>query len=267
MDYRESHKHRGDTYDATLAANPFDSYMDLWEVRYVREIVSRIFPGKIPRYLDFACGTGRLTAVIAPMATEVVGVDVSASMLKIAVEKVPSARFVLGDLTTEDHQMGSFDLISSFRFFGNAQSALRSAVLRALNPMLRKGGYLLINNHRNPLAIASLLARVRGDDSSHDPTNSTRTSKGESATATRDVSNTLTYRTLKGLLKSTGYSIVEARPIAVWQYRARLMVTAGRNPAREERLERLFGGSAWVTLAPDAVMLVRKVRDLDHIKS
>src|ERR1041385_966544 len=258
-DSRESNQDHADDYDATIASSAFDSYMDRWERRHVREIVTKVFPVKIPRYLDFACGTGRLTAVIAPLAVEVVGVDISESMLKQAQAKVPSARFIRGDLTTEDHRLGAFDLISSFRFFGNAPAGLRSAVLRAMNPLLRKGGYLLINNHKNPLAIASLIARLRGSDA-----------PGDSSDRAGDCPvwpiwrNTLTSRTLRRILKQAGLSVVESRPIAVWQYRARLMATAGSNPAREERLERLFRARAWLTLAPDAVILAEKVRELNH---
>src|SRR5262245_37552937 len=98
--------------------------MARWEAQYVVEIISRCFPDRVPRYLDFACGTGRLTAVVAPMAMDVVGIDVSRSMLKAAASKLPSARFVCGDITTEDLHLGSFDLVTTFRFFGNAEPAL-----------------------------------------------------------------------------------------------------------------------------------------------
>jgi SAM-dependent methyltransferase len=259
MDSPESNQHHADDYDATIASNAFDSYMDRWERRHVREIVTKLFPGKIPRYLDFACGTGRLTAVIAPLAAEVVGIDITESMLRKAEERIPSARFVQGDLTTEDHRLGTFDLVSSFRFFGNAPAELRSAVLRAMNPLLRKGGFLLINNHRNPLAIANLLHRVRGSDAPAESPGHTGDSQSPWGWC-----NTLTNRTLSRILKQAGFSILEARPIAVWQYRARMMVTAGSNPGLEQRLERLFRARAWLTLAPDAVILAEKVRDLDH---
>ena len=251
MDYRESHQHRGADYDATIAADAFDSYIDRWEQRHVREIVPRTFPAKIPRYLDFACGTGRLTTVIAPLATEVVGVDVSESMLAKAAAKLPSARFLRADLTTEKHDLGMFDLVSSFRFFGNAQAELRAGALRALNALLRPGGYLLLNNHRNPNAIASLIARVRGRDGRATPAGGTA----------EGASNTLANGELRRILTMAGFSVVEAHPIAVWQYRARLMVTAGRNLDREARLERMFGSSLWLPLAPDAVLLAQKVGD------
>ncbi len=237
-DYRDIHVDRGGHYDATLAASAFDNYMSLWEEKHVRELLPRVCPNGIDRYLDFACGTGRLTRVIADYAREVVGVDISATMLEAARPKLPRARFVLADLTSETVELGQFDLVSSFRFFGNAEPALRAAVLRALSPMVRMGGYLLVNNHRNPWALMNVFDRLTG--------------------GTADVH--LTPPMFKRILADAGFDIVETRPIAVWQYRSKLAAQAGSQPDREARLERRYGGSFWTPIAPDAVILARKVR-------
>lgn len=238
--YREMHADRGGSYDEALTRSAFDAYMTEWESRHVRAILRRHFPAGIGRYLDFACGTGRMTQVIAPHASEVVGVDVSASMIDAARPKLPGARFVKADLTSESVDIGTFDLVSSFRFFGNAEMDLRVAVLRALNDRIRDGGYLLVNNHRNPWAITSLIDRISG--------------------GTMEVD--LTPRRFRRILDEAGFRIVEIRPIAVWQIRFGLAATAGSHPRREERLERLFSSPAWATIAPDAVILARKVRPL-----
>src|SRR4051794_14793106 len=99
-DYRRSHLERGRSYDQTLAQSPFDHYMDEVERLRLQEIVRRLFPADIPRYLDFACGTGRITQLVAPMAREAIGVDVSPSMLEAARSKCSQAKFLLADLTT-----------------------------------------------------------------------------------------------------------------------------------------------------------------------
>lgn len=237
-DYRDIHVDRGGHYDATLAASAFDNYMTLWEEKHVRELLPRVCPNGIDRYLDFACGTGRLTRVIADYAREVVGVDISATMLEAARPKLPRARFVLADLTSETVELGQFDLVSSFRFFGNAEPALRAAVLRALSPMVRMGGHLLVNNHRNPWALMNVFDRLTG--------------------GTADVH--LTPRIFRRILADAGFDIVETRPIAVWQYRSKLAAQAGSQPDREARLEQRYGGSFWAPIAPDAVILARKVR-------
>jgi SAM-dependent methyltransferase len=172
MSYSESHKDRGDQYDGYLAGNAFDNYMAVWEARRVREIVNRLFPGGVPRYLDFACGTGRMTSVIAALAQHVTGVDVSESMLAHARNKLPAVRFVCADITKSTADIGAekFDLVSAFRFFGNAEHELRLEVLHALGKLLPPGGYLLINNHRNPGSVAARLRLLAGGHSELDLT-------------------------------------------------------------------------------------------------
>ena len=238
MSYSDSHLERGTTYDQVLRESPFDAYMARWEAKYAIETVRRHFPQGVPRYLDFACGTARITQLIAPLARETVGVDVSPSMLREATAKVPGVRFIQADLTKEDAKVGLFDLVSSFRFLGNAEQSLRLAVLRALNGVLRDGAYLLVNSHRNPLALASLLNSATGGERVMD----------------------LTFGKLRSLLSTTGFEIVERRPIAFWQYRSKIMNTVSSDPDREARLERQFGSSALVPFAPDALILARKVR-------
>ncbi len=87
MDYRHSHLAKGDTYDATIATQPFDAYMAKYEEEYLREVIPRLTRGG-GRYLDFACGTGRITSIVAPLVTESVGVDISESMLERGAREV-----------------------------------------------------------------------------------------------------------------------------------------------------------------------------------
>ena len=235
-DYRSSHTNRGGKYDASLATDKFDAYMTFWEARHATAMLREVLPQGVDRYLDFACGTGRLTQVIAPLAREVVGVDVSETMLAAAGPKLPHARFVKADLTREDINIGQFDLVSSFRFFGNADPPLRSAVLKELNRRIRPGGYLLVNNHRNPLALMNILAALQGQSIDVD----------------------LTHRRFCRLLRDAGFEPVLVCPIAVWQFRHALAASAGQRTDREAQLERRFGNAAWAHIAPDSVILARK---------
>lgn len=238
-DYRHSHLQRGGSYDATLAASPFDAYMTQLEREYLLSTVPSLFPAARPRYLDFACGTGRITQTVAPLTAEAIGVDLSPSMLQEARRKCPSVRFVETDLTRADIDLGSFDLITSFRFFGNAQDELRMAVLRTLNRLLREGGYLIINSHRNPHSIAATMLRLAGVDEGLD----------------------LHYFKLKRLLREHGFEVARTRPIGAWMYRSRVMA-ADPNAQRTKRLEGLFNHSMFTAFAPDAVVVARKTRSL-----
>jgi ubiquinone/menaquinone biosynthesis C-methylase UbiE len=234
VDYRQSHLDRGGVYDATIASLPWDAYMARWEAAYLREIVPRLARGT-GRYLDFACGTGRITEVVAPLVGETVGVDLSESMLAEARVKCPNARFVRADLTSEEVDIGQFDLATSFRFLGNAGPELRRAALGAIARRLRRDGFLIVNNHRNPHAIGSLFAELGGR---HDMD--------------------LTHAVLVKLLDDAGFRITRVLPIGFWVVRARYRQSAVLESERAKTAERLFRHRAWARWAPDCVIVAQK---------
>jgi ubiquinone/menaquinone biosynthesis C-methylase UbiE len=77
------------------------------EQQIVRSLIDAIPRG---RALDAACGTGRHTEYLCARGFGTVGVDVTPEMLEIARQKVPSAQFVAGDLTSLDFPDAMFDL-------------------------------------------------------------------------------------------------------------------------------------------------------------
>lgn len=236
-DYRLSHLERGDNYDAVLAHSPFDAYMAQWEHRHLPEIVRQLFPAGIPRYLDFACGTGRMTATIAPSSKQSVAVDISASMIEVARQKLPSTSFHLCDLTQNDLDLGTFDLISSFRFFGNAQDELRDNAMRAIVKRLAPGGYLVINSHRNPRALYALLDRLTGGNA------------GEMD---------LHLSKLRQLLRRHGLQIKRLQPIGAWMFRSRMLGAYRADDAVALTNERRFGHPLLSAVAPDVIVVAQR---------
>lgn len=234
-DYRDSHVHRGPSYDSTLAASPFDAYMAKWEAHWLTEFVRQAYPQGIPRYLDFACGTGRITQTVAPLARESIGVDISSSMLEFARSKCPHARFIEADLTRQKLSLGSFDVVTAFRFLGNAQDELRRDAVRAIAQLLRPGGHFIVNNHRNPSSVASLLHRVTGGSHGMD----------------------LTYFRLRRLLLDHGFTLLRVRAIGMWLFRSSMQARARSTPLGDAG-ERLLKARLFAPLAPDMVLIARK---------
>jgi len=235
-DYRASHLVRGATYDATLGASFFDHYMAFFEAESLQTIVPTLFPHP-PTYIDFACGTGRITRSVAPLSARATGIDISASMLEQARAKCPDVEFLEVDITQDDFRREPVDLVTSFRFFGNAGDELRGAALRAINHLLKPGGFLIMNNHRNPLSLAALLARLGG--APHD--------------------TNLTYYRLERRLHEFGFRIVMRRPIGFWLFRARLMFAGDPSAPQYRKLEKRFSASILTPFAPDAVIVATKV--------
>lgn len=163
--YRESHLGQGIDYHELFTANRHRAMMWNWE-RKVLDSATRRLLGESPAHLDFACGTGRLLGHFVDKVSRSTGVDVSPSMLAIARKITPAAEIIESDLTQGD-VLGerSFDLITAFRFFPNAEADLRQDVICLLAKHVAPGGIVVFNNHlkRNSAAhlAEALIGRAR----------------------------------------------------------------------------------------------------------
>ena len=236
--YKHSHLAKGSNYDHFLNDSPFDHYMANIESDILTRLLQRYYPKGISRYLDFACGTGRITEIVAPMASRSYGVDISEKMVAQARTKCPQTQFYVGDFITSGMNLEPVDLVTSFRFFGNAEHSLRTAAFAFLNSRLRVGGVLIINNHRNPMAIQSLLYSVTGGEPDMD----------------------LDHNTLRKYLNASGFKIRTVHGIGFWVVRHSLC----RRETLESRAARLLEPLSSLPFAarfsPDAIVIDEKIR-------
>ena len=159
--YRTSHVGQGQDYHARFSENPRRSLIWSIEQQLLSQICDRHLGGRDIDYLDFACGTGRILSFLESRMRSATGVDVSDSMLALAGENVQHAELVKSDITTDNVLRGrKFDLITAFRFFPNAESTLRMAVMSELVQLVRDDGFIVFNNHRSTSSLRSRLARI-----------------------------------------------------------------------------------------------------------
>lgn len=161
--YRESHRAKGADYSASFEAIPHRALIWELEQAILHRILMDHFSDKPVRYLDFATGTGRILHALEDRVDEATGVDISASMLQDARARVDHAEIIEADLTAND-VLGdrTFDLITTFRFFPNAEQGLRDAVMPILIRHLAPGGVLVFNNHQNAGSLVKRINRLRG---------------------------------------------------------------------------------------------------------
>lgn len=161
-DYTASHLGRGLDYDANFANLPMRTFLTGVEGQAIQQLLADV---KAAEIVDLACGTGRITRILTTEfgGSRICGVDVSKSMLSEAANSVPGARFTVGDIRnlSEIVPDQSVDLLTSFRFFPNAEPQLRTAAYNAISRAVRGGGHVLINNHRNFWSPSYLLRRAR----------------------------------------------------------------------------------------------------------
>jgi demethylmenaquinone methyltransferase/2-methoxy-6-polyprenyl-1,4-benzoquinol methylase len=92
-------------------------------VRELEHVVASLQPG---RTLDVACGTGYLTR---DLRGEVVGLDASEAMVAIAAERMPGARFVVGDALALPFRDGEFERVFTAHFYDHLQPGERERFL------------------------------------------------------------------------------------------------------------------------------------------
>jgi SAM-dependent methyltransferase len=82
-------------------------------------------------------------------------------MLAEARRHVRTARLFEVDLTRDSPwPAGSFDLVTAFRFFPNAEPDLRAEALAAIRRLLGPGGRLVFNNHEHLGSLRNRLKRL-----------------------------------------------------------------------------------------------------------
>lgn len=100
-----------------------------------------------PRHaaLDFGCGVGRLTVPLASRFTQVIGVDASPTMIRLARDLTASAGFVNIDLRTKespgvDVDSASQDFVISLITFQHVRPWMQAAYMAELARVLAPGG-------------------------------------------------------------------------------------------------------------------------------
>lgn len=159
-DYRDSHKapEKGENYDSSFYKKNYKNLALKWEEKILKQTLKK---HKVKDYIDFACGTGRITRIIEPYVENAKGIDVSESMLNVAKSKSKKTVFKEVDITREDvSDIDAVDLVSAFRFFTNAQESLRKEVIDVLVTKIKPDGLFIFNLHMNSSSPFAIMARV-----------------------------------------------------------------------------------------------------------
>ncbi len=137
-----------------------------------RERIRRfVNPSGDERVLDSGTGTGAVAFAIAPLVSEVVGVDVVPEMLAEARSRAgefPNVEFVEGDITQLSPDLGSFDLTACSRTLHHV--ARPELVVAELVRTTLPGGHVLVIDQIapvDPLAALELNRFERARDPSH----------------------------------------------------------------------------------------------------
>ncbi len=160
-------KFRKDQLDDEARKAFFDSGTD--HIQYVlKTIRADIAPDFAPkRALDFGCGVGRLALPLAREASEVVGADVSDSMLAEAKVNAEAAGITNVTWTNPGPDLstltGKFDLIHSFIVFQHIHPSRGFEILKQMIDLLEDEGVASLQflYYRDVPAVVRLLGWMR----------------------------------------------------------------------------------------------------------
>lgn len=155
--YSDSHLEKGIEYD--------NRFLDLKGRRLMWDLEKRILRKEVKMandYLDFATGTGRIISALSDLANKKYGLDISEKMLEVAIRNSKDTQFINRDFREPIPELENkrFDLITAFRFFPGAENKLREDAMRFISNKLKKGGVLIVNNHRNFWSIPYVVMRI-----------------------------------------------------------------------------------------------------------
>ncbi len=127
-----------------LYAKQYDEsqgYLDSFERYDLFEMLGEV---KGLRVLDLGCGTGRMSEYLIKFGAEVVGLDISEEMLKIARKKLPKVEFVQGDSDKLPFEDDSFDMVVAS--FLVVHLPTMDATFDEAYRVLKPGGNFIVTN-------------------------------------------------------------------------------------------------------------------------
>lgn len=125
-------------------ARNFDQQDDQYDPSYVKTIQNYLEPEN--RVLDFACGTGAFSCLIASDVQKICAIDISSKMLEVAERKaaereVRNIDFLHATIFDERLAAGSFDVVLAFNILHLLADTPQ--VIQRINTLLQPGGYFI----------------------------------------------------------------------------------------------------------------------------
>lgn len=137
-----------DTYRPTAFVGAVDNMLTIWP-EILKFVDKHIKKSQELRALEYGCGAGMFCRELKKKGFEVVGIDISPRMIKIAKKHLGGkVIFLRGDSAValkDANQYGPFNFISAimvFQFIKDIKTCLKQ-----LSQSLKKGGYIIFAVH------------------------------------------------------------------------------------------------------------------------
>lgn len=245
----------GGKYNKAIG-NKFEESIFELEQWVLSQIFADISCAEQKKYMDFACGTGRIIKYISEHVkfAEYFGLDLSVGMLEVAKSSINNTRvkFMARNIIHQPFDK-KMDVITSFRLFLNLEKNNREILIKEINKMLADDGILVINNHMNRYSLKGLMAFLI-HKILHKPL------KSQAKPGEKSIINTSTHAEFKRLLEFGGLEIVKIYRISVIPGHKRLIPLPKKLFIETEKI---FSRIPILNrLAKDQIFVCRKIKSL-----
>ncbi|MCP3939883.1 MAG: class I SAM-dependent methyltransferase [Desulfobacteraceae bacterium] len=143
-----------------MSKDPYQNLAKLYDafvepsVAAIRKMMLKMYlPQKGMRVLEVGCGTGTNLKLYQQAGCEVYGIDLSASMLKVATRKLgEQAQIKLGDASQMPYLDNYFDLVITMLTLHEMPNSIRSPIMNEMSRVVKQDGRLLfVDFHPGPL--------------------------------------------------------------------------------------------------------------------
>lgn len=125
-------------------AKEYQAYRDIFKHKKEIEKFISLLP-KNAKVLDVGCGTGVPVAKnLVDSGFDVIGIDLSESMLKLARKNVPKAKFIKKGVTKLDFEDNSFDGLTAFYSIIHVPREKHSSIFQSFHKLLKPNGIMLV---------------------------------------------------------------------------------------------------------------------------
>lgn len=138
-----------DSYDSAASAYADHLFTELEQKPLDRHLLNRFAEAARGRgwVVDLGCGPGHVAKYLRDQGVSVIGVDLSAEMIKVAGNLSPGIDFRVGDMRRLDFEDASLAGVVAFYSIVHFDPAELSAVFREMRRVLRQDGLALISFH------------------------------------------------------------------------------------------------------------------------
>jgi SAM-dependent methyltransferase len=126
-----------------LDTNPFDRAV----LALYADLVRSATPSDGTRVVEIGCGPGRITAHLAGLGLDMLGIDLSPAMIEQARRRHPDLEFRVGQMTALDLPPGGAVGVVAWYSLIHIPPAEHPAVLTGFRRVLAPGGHLLLAFH------------------------------------------------------------------------------------------------------------------------